>query len=454
VTPPADPPQTADGGEAGGERTVKFNSSLPLPGTRGGATRADPDAELTLRLPSDQLPDRGRGASRAPDPFASITDEQVGGEFDAQGPTHELPSGSGTGTRDFPHVLAGPDQDTQVGAPGLSDGEPEQVGATYKFQGVLPIPRGSKPASGAVARGQASNESLEPGATLGGFTLGAPLRSSRCATAHQATHPVLPASAVLALTPDRAACYGSKFLLEARLRTTLDHPALARVYAVGSEPRPWVAVEWVRGPTLAERLEDGPLPIQDAVRLVAQVARGLACAHGQGVLHGDLRPQDVVLEEGDVARPRLVGFGVGKALNAFGHRLAWPGEQLGAAPHAAPEQFLRKPLTPRSEVYALGALLFHTLQGQPPFSGDSAHDVMHEVTTATQPALDPDVPPPVAEVVQRCLERSPDARYEGPLAVAEALDGALAPAGTGTLVIAAVIVLMIAVAAALAFLLN
>ncbi|MCO5167086.1 MAG: serine/threonine protein kinase [Planctomycetes bacterium] len=179
-----------------------------------------------------------------------------------------------------------------------------------------------------------------------------------------------------------------------------DHPAVVRVHSAGeADGRAYLLMDAVTGGDLHARLARGPLPPDEVLRLGRTLARGLAHVHARGVLHRDLKPHNVLFDE--AGAPRLVDFGLAQVAQA--ERLTETGTLLGTPAYMAPEQADARPTDERTDVYGLGALLYHTpLTGRPPFQGGSTVAVLAQVLERepTPPsALVPGVPPALEQVV-------------------------------------------------------
>lgn len=307
------------------------------------------------------------------------------------------------------------DGDTPVDPPTAAQ-EPGLPLLTAPFPGVLPTPR---------PREDDRPEEVGEGARVGGHVLGKRLAQRPTGEVFAAQHAQHGDCVVQVLSAGMAATYaGRGFLLDARARTTIDDPRLVRVLGVGDAPRPWVAMERLRGPTLRQTLDqEGALPLAEAARIARELARGLSRAHARRVVHGDLTPRDVRLE-GDARTVKLGGFGVPKAIGPTGTRHAFAGgPSLGEAAYAAPELFQGERAGPPSDVWAIGAILHEMLAGRAPFVG-SAREVMDAVLRGAPPTLEtarPDVPPALATVVRRCLARAPADRFPSAQELAAAL---------------------------------
>lgn len=165
------------------------------------------------------------------------------------------------------------------------------------------------------------------------------------------------------------------------------------------------------------------MPPERAVAIARQIADGLSHCHQQGIVHRDLKPENILVNaEG---QPIIMDFGL--ALTKGAQRVTYPNlsATAGTPDYMAPEQVEGQRGDPRTDIYALGVILFEMLSGQTPFTGDNNLAVMAMRLTTPPPRLDhirPDVPPELAAIVARCLQRDPDARYPDMRALIEALD--------------------------------
>jgi serine/threonine-protein kinase len=210
----------------------------------------------------------------------------------------------------------------------------------------------------------------------------------------------------------------ARFLREARLAARLAHPNVVHVYDVGEDGgRPFIAMEYVEGETLGELLaERGPLPPEEVVQLGVQACRGLAAAHEAGLVHRDVKPQNLLLRHDGVLK--LGDFGVAFGLD--GTRLTMAGTVVGTAAYLAPEQARGEEVTAAADVYALGAVLYELLTGRPPRNPST----IGELAAPTAIAAPNGVPAPLAAVVMRCLAAEPSMRPASALELARELAAA------------------------------
>jgi serine/threonine protein kinase len=211
----------------------------------------------------------------------------------------------------------------------------------------------------------------------------------------------------------------ARFLREAKLAARLAHPNVIRVYDVGDDAgRPFIAMEYVDGETLAELVaRRGPRPAKEVVALGVQACSGLAAAHAAGLVHRDVKPQNLLLRRDGVLK--LGDFGI--AFGPEGTRLTTAGSVLGTAAYLSPEQARGEEVTAAADVYGVGAVLYELLTGRPPRNPSSIAEL-----AATAPIESPDhTPPALADVVMCCLEREPACRPASAADVARRLAATL-----------------------------
>jgi len=220
-----------------------------------------------------------------------------------------------------------------------------------------------------------------------------------------------------------------RFTRSARALRQLDHPNIVRVLEVGEVGKVhFLSMELLRGRTLADMIAQQPLSVREALAVVAQVARALKLAHEKGVIHRDVCPRNIFVQAGGVAK--LLGFSFVKsaASDAEGS-LTNLGDIVGDLCYSSPEQ-ARDPrsVEPTSDLYALGAVLFHALTGAPPFTGNNHLEVLRKVLSSRAPSLEehaPHAPTSLALVVDRLMEKEPALRYPDAEAVERALEDVL-----------------------------
>ncbi|MDP9236727.1 MAG: serine/threonine-protein kinase, partial [Chloroflexota bacterium] len=214
-----------------------------------------------------------------------------------------------------------------------------------------------------------------------------------------------------------------RFRREAQAMARLDHPNIVAVYEVSEEDgRPFFVCQYITGGDLrgALRTAGGPLPMARALSIAEDLCRALAHAHEHGIVHRDVKPANVLLTGDGTAK--LGDFGMATAADRS--RLTLSGAVVGTAAYMAPEQALGQPADARSDLYALGCVLYEMLTGRAPFSGDDALAVIsqHVNTVPVAPSWhNPAVPKPLEALVLRLLAKSPDERPASAQEVAQEL---------------------------------
>jgi tetratricopeptide (TPR) repeat protein len=227
----------------------------------------------------------------------------------------------------------------------------------------------------------------------------------------------------------RDATARERFAAEARALSALDHPNVCAVYDVGEtdDGRRFIAMAYCPGKTLEQRLEAGALEVEEAVRIGAQLARGLAGAHESGVIHRDLKPGNVVID--DRGHARIIDFGVARMADTA---LTSPGGTVGTAAYMAPEQVRGEPVGAAADIWALGVLLYRMVAGRLPFAAPyeqaMSYRILHEDPDALAIAgRDGQDFRTLEDLIAACLEKDPADRPHSMADIAETLE-ALLPA--------------------------
>ncbi len=213
-----------------------------------------------------------------------------------------------------------------------------------------------------------------------------------------------------------------RFVREATILSELHHPGIVSYVAHGiaAEGWPFLAMEWLAGENLAERLQRGPLSIPECLTLSERVASALALAHQRNIIHRDIKPSNLFLRDGQIANLSLIDFGIARRI--FGARpLTRTGALVGTPAYMAPEQARgERQLGPGADVFALGCVLYECLTGQPPFQGQRAIELLarllHDAPSPPRP-LRRDVPPELEALVLSMLAKDPAERPKDAAAV-------------------------------------
>ena len=205
---------------------------------------------------------------------------------------------------------------------------------------------------------------------------------------------------------------------EARTASALNHPNICTIYEVGEDAgEVFISMEYVEGCTLAEDIEHGPLPIDTALRCARQLSSALAHAHEHGVLHGDLKPLNIIVTPlGDA---KILDFGLARRINPEFDRRTLETMSTdskagdgGTLPYMAPEQIEGRPASPRADIWSFGIVLYEMLTGIRPFQGDNHYQLCHSILHDSARPLPAQFPGGLATIVSRCLEKEPARRYQ------------------------------------------
>ena len=218
----------------------------------------------------------------------------------------------------------------------------------------------------------------------------------------------------------------ARFLREARTAARLSHPNIATIYAIDEvDQRMYIAMELVEGESLKKLIEARTLKMPDVARIIKRCADALTEAHVHGVIHRDVKPENIVVTKRGV---KMLDFGIAKLVDAppeDAGKLTSDGTVIGTPDYMSPEQALGKPIDHRSDIFSLGVVLYEALTGRHPFASASVTETL--VRIVTKEALDitkvlPDAPPALIEVVQRAMKKKPEERYEIARQMASALN--------------------------------
>ncbi len=206
----------------------------------------------------------------------------------------------------------------------------------------------------------------------------------------------------------------ARFLREARTIAQMNHPNIATIYSIEQEAdKLFIAMELVEGESLATVLARGALPPRDAVRIVRQVAEALAEAHGKGVVHRDVKPDNIIVGKRVV---KVLDFGIAKQIisTTDSPTLTQAGLIVGTPFYMSPEQALGRTVDARSDLFSLGVVLYEAVAGKRPFEGESVTETMMNIIMQEPSdlgAVAPAAPASLVEVVRRALQKKPERRF-------------------------------------------
>jgi serine/threonine-protein kinase len=283
-------------------------------------------------------------------------------------------------------------------------------------------------------------EVLQPGTILAGrYRVGRSLGAGGMGVILEATHVELGTAVAikvlheqLARDPERV----ERFLREARAAAKLRGEHVCRVHDCGTLPggEPFMAMELLTGCDLAALVDQlGPLPPQTVIDYTLQACAGIAEAHAVGIVHRDLKPTNIFRAHRPDGAPliKILDFGLAKPLNGEDLSLTQTSNVMGSPRYMSPEQLKSARVTdPRSDIWALGIVMYELLTEAAPFNGDSITELALKITNDPVPPLPANVPEPLAAIVLRCLEKDPGKRFQSIAELAAALDQADKPAAT------------------------
>jgi len=263
---------------------------------------------------------------------------------------------------------------------------------------------------------------LLSGARLGQYEILAALGAGGMGEVYRARDSKLNRDVALKILPDTFAADAeriARFRREAQVLASLNHPNIGHIYGLeDSTTPPALVLELIEGPTLADRIAQGPIPLDEALPIARQIAEALEAAHEHGVIHRDLKPANVKVREDDTVK--VLDFGLAKAFDpaatssaealnspTLTMRATQLGLVLGTAAYMSPEQAKGKSVDRRADIWAFGAVLYEMLSGKRPFEGDDISDTLAAVLRqeVNWNALPASTPAAVKRLIMRCLER-------------------------------------------------
>jgi serine/threonine-protein kinase len=266
---------------------------------------------------------------------------------------------------------------------------------------------------------------------LGRYRILAELGRGAMGVVYQAVDPLLNRTVaiktiILMDDPGARAEYEARFFQEAKAAGGLNHPNLITIHDVGREGDiAYMAMELLEGTELREMMIRGRLPLPFGLEVVAQVADGLAYAHGRGVVHRDIKPGNIMIMRD--RRAKIMDFGIARVRAS--DIKTQTGAILGSPKYMSPEQVASQPADYRSDIFSLGVVLHEVAAGGPPFSAATVTQLMQQIATAVPrppSATNPEVPAMLDLIVAKALEKQPGARYQSAAELARDLRVCLA----------------------------
>ena len=268
---------------------------------------------------------------------------------------------------------------------------------------------------------------LAPGSTFGPYKILEPLGRGGMASVFKAYEPGLDRYVALKVLPAQSVqdeASAERFRREAKVIARLEHPNITPIHNFGIDPAsqiPWMAMRLISGGTLSSRLTMRMTP-QRAVAILRGVGDALDYAHGKGVMHRDVKPANILLDE--AGRVYLADFGIARLVEGA-TALTAAGLISGTPAYMAPEQATGLTLDHRVDIYALGVVAYEVLAGKAPFSADNPIDVLMKHVQSSVPVI-ADLPAPVMEALQKALAKKPQDRWESAGALVRALESTIA----------------------------
>jgi serine/threonine-protein kinase len=285
------------------------------------------------------------------------------------------------------------------------------------------------PAARLIAQDAPASPQLEPGTRLGAYEVTAFLAAGGMGDVYRARHTVLGREVAIKTVRAGATEPTAKRRLvrEAQHASILNHPNICTIFEVGDvEGSPFIVMQLVEGRSLRERLSEALPPLEDALRIGFQVADALEHAHLHGIIHRDLKSLNVVVDDAGTAI--VLDFGLAKRIPQIETSVSREstvtasGALAGTLSHMAPEVLLSGQADARSDVWALGVLLYEVATGQLPFTGRTPYETSSAILGEPPRRINNRVPLAVRLVIERCLAKNPDARYQHAADVRDALD--------------------------------
>ncbi len=260
---------------------------------------------------------------------------------------------------------------------------------------------------------------IGPGRVVGRYRITGVLGGGGMGVVYAATDTVLGRTVALKFLPPfvQSGVARERFLREAIAAAAIDDPHVCPVFGIeDADGQPYIAMAHCPGGSLKERIDAGPMPAREALRIASEIAGGLAAAHARGIVHRDIKPSNILFSETGIAR--IADFGLARMAQSA--ELTAPGRTVGTVAYMAPEQALGQEAGPAADIWALGVVLFEMLTGRRPFAGESA-PVLLRAIVESEPRLD-GVDAAATRIISRAMRKDPARRYESAAAMRDEID--------------------------------
>jgi serine/threonine protein kinase len=271
--------------------------------------------------------------------------------------------------------------------------------------------------------------SVEPGTTLGQFQIIAKIGEGGMGEVYSAQDTRLDRVVAIKMLPrsgdPTTVQPNDQLLREARAASALNHRNIVNIHSIeNADERDFIVMELVDGDTLRDRLSSGPLPVGPALGLMYELSDALAAAHAVGIVHGDLKPANIVItSEG---APKIVDFGIARRMRPGDKKSESrrSGIVVGSAGYMSPEQILGEDLDGRSDIFSLGSIAYELMTGTRPCGSGSSVETLHSIANSDPPSpmdIRPDIPASVAQLIQKMIAKDPAKRFESAVELREAI---------------------------------
>ena len=223
----------------------------------------------------------------------------------------------------------------------------------------------------------------------------------------------------------------TRFVYEAQAASSLDHPNIATIFEINeSDENPFIAMAYYNGGTLLDKIKRKDLTIEQAIKIAMSIAEGMQKAHNKNIVHRDIKPANILFSED--GEPKIIDFGLAKFLGRS--KLSRTGTTVGTIAYMSPEQAMGKEIDHRTDIWALGVILYEMLAGEHPFKGEYEQAIMYAITNEDPEFISKicaDVPLEVEKIIDRALDKNPEKRFQSMQEMLKALEQAITDIHSG-----------------------